>query len=174
MNLHGFYFITDRKISTKGDVEAVIDALDGGASVVQYREKELTTNEMVETAKKIRAVTSGRAVFLVNDRVDVALASDADGVHVGQDDMTIEDARRILGKGKVIGVTVHDVDEAVEAEAAGADYVAASPIFPTSTKEDAGVPSGTALVQDIKDSVEVPVAAIGGISERNVDSVIKQ
>jgi len=173
MGLRGFYFITDRKLSAKSDVDCVRDALDGGTSVIQYREKDFSTREMIEAAKEMRNLASGRAILLINDRVDVALACGADGVHLGQDDMPLEDARRILGKGKMIGVTVRDVEEAVLAEAEGADYVGASPIFSTTTKKDAGIPSGPQLVADIKESIDIPVAAIGGINEKNVDSVLE-
>lgn len=173
MKLRGFYFITDRKLSTKNDLDAVSEAISGGAALVQYREKDLTTKEMMEKAKEIRVITGGRALLIINDRVDIALAVGADGVHLGIDDMFIEDARALLGRKKIIGATVHDVEEAVDAEAQGADYVGVSPIFATTTKKDAGVPSGPELIKEIKESVDIPVAAIGGISEKNVDSVIE-
>ena len=173
MKLRGFYFITDRKLSTKNDLDAVSEAISGGAALVQYREKDLTTKEMMEKAKEIRVITGGRALLIINDRVDIALAVGADGVHLGIDDMSIEDARALLGRKKIIGATVHDVEEAVDAEAQGADYVGVSPIFATTTKKDAGVPSGPELIKEIKESVDIPVAAIGGISEKNVDSVIE-
>jgi thiamine-phosphate pyrophosphorylase len=173
MKLRGFYFITDRKLSAKGDTDAVRDALEGGAKIVQYREKDLSTRKMVEVAEELRSITSGRALLIINDRIDVAMAAGADGVHLGQDDMNIEDARRILGRKSIIGVTVHDADEAVKAETEGASYVGASPIFPTATKLDAGLPSGPKLIREIKEVVEIPVAAIGGINEKNVGSVIE-
>jgi len=172
MKLRGFYFITDRVLCKVSCADAVRKALDGGASVVQYREKDLDTLDMVETAKEIRTITSGRALFIINDRVDVALASGADGVHLGQDDMNIEDARRVLGSGKIIGVTVHNLDDALEAEKHGADYLGVSPIFPTSTKKDAGPAAGLNLIKTIKSSTKLPCVAIGGINESNVDAVI--
>lgn len=147
--------------------------MGGGAVAVQYREKELPRGEMVKVARKLRKICSGKALFIINDLVDVALEVGADGVHLGQGDMDLKEARRILGPGKVIGVTVHDVAEAVKAEEDGADYVGASPIFATTTKPDAGEPAGLKLIKDIKARVSILVAAIGGINESNIDSVIE-
>ncbi len=170
--MRGFYFITARRLSTKPDLDAVADAVDGGAKIIQYREKHLPKNEMIKIAKKMKGICAGKALFIVNDDVDVAAASGADGVHLGQDDAKIREARKTLGKDKVIGVTVHDVEEALEAEKEGADYLGASPIFSTTTKKDAGKPSGTLLIREIKKAVDLPVAAIGGINEQNIDEVI--
>ena len=172
MRLRGFYFITDSGLCRKSDQDAVSAAVEGGCSVVQYREKNLTSRAMIHVAGRIREITRGRAVFLVNDRVGIAMAVDADGVHLGQEDTPLEDARRLLGKGKIIGVTVHNVVEAVAAKAAGADYLAVSPIFQTTTKADAGKPAGVQLIRDVKAAVDLPVAAIGGINEANVDQVM--
>jgi len=170
--MRGFYFITDRGLSTKDDVAAAEDAVAAGAKVVQYREKQLSHEEKVSVAGKIKKVCAGKALFIINNDVDVALEVDADGVHLGQDDMPVSEAREILGDDKIIGVTVHDVAEAVEAEEGGADYVGASPIYSTSTKPDAGEPSGLKLICDVKEAVDIPVAAIGGINESNIDEVV--
>jgi len=171
--LSGFYFISDRMLCQVSDADAVRQALEGGAKVVQYREKDLMFEDMVRTAKNIRLLCSGRALFFVNDDVEVALACDADGVHIGQHDMSLKTARYLLGKDKLIGVTVHSVEEAKAADAGGADYVAVSPVFETRTKADAGAPVGLQMIKDVKAAVSMPVAAIGGIDESNVDSVIK-
>jgi thiamine-phosphate pyrophosphorylase len=171
--LRGFYFITDRALCGKSDVEAVKEALEGGSTVVQYREGELDRAEKARVARKIRLMCSGRATFIINDDIDLALEVGADGVHIGQGDMTVKTARYLLGRDKLIGVTVHTVEEAVAADKAGADYVAASPIFATSTKADAGEPAGVELIEEVKSVVHIPVAAIGGINEQNVDKVLK-
>lgn len=172
MALRGFYFITDRVLSSKPDAEAVRDAVEGGCCVVQYREKRLPTRDMIETSFKLKEIVSEKAYFLINDRVDVALAVNADGVHLGQEDMPLKHARRILC-GRIIGVTVHNIAEALSAEKSGADYLGVSPIFKTTTKDDAGKPVGLEMIREIKAAVDLPLAAIGGINEFNVDSVIE-
>ncbi len=123
--------------------------------------------EALELKKLARA-----SLFLVNDRLDIALAIEADGVHIGQDDMPYSTARQLLGRGPVIGVTVHSLEEALIAEQDGADYLGVSPIFPTRTKADAGAPSGTALLAEIKKAVRIPVVAIGGITLSNAADVV--
>ena len=114
----------------------------------------------------------GRAIFIVNDRIDVALAVDADGVHIGQEDMPFTIARRLLGPDKIIGLTVHNVGEAEEAERLGADYIGLSPVFSTGTKQDAGAPCGIPMVRTVRERVRLPVVAIGGITRENVAGVI--
>jgi thiamine-phosphate pyrophosphorylase len=109
---------------------------------------------------------------LINDRVDVALAVDADGVHLGQDDMQFKVAKRLLGD-KIIGLTVHNVEEAIDAEKTGADYVGLSPIFTTSTKKDAGKACGISMIEKVKSEVNLPIVAIGGINKDNIKEVIK-
>ncbi|MFH1835559.1 MAG: thiamine phosphate synthase [Methanobacteriota archaeon] len=175
MNLEfDLYFITDRGLSLKPDVEVVADALTGGVSVVQYREKEYYTEKMVETALMIKKLCSEKkCLFLVNDRIDVALACDADGVHLGQDDMPYQIARRLLGPDKIIGITVRDVGKALDAEKAGADYLGVSPIYTTSTKLDAGEPGGLNLMREVKSAVKIPCVGIGGINESNMIDVLK-
>ena len=128
---------------------------------------------MVSEAAEIKRICSDKAIFLINDRLDVALAVDADGVHIGQDDMPIETARRLLGENKVIGLTVHNTDEAIEAEKKGADYVGLSPIFDTATKKDAGDGIGPDKIKEVKSAVKIPVVAIGGINKENCESVIQ-
>ncbi len=170
--MRGFYFITDRGLASTDDIESVRQAVEGGASIIQYREKELEFPEMEAICKKMADICRGRTIFIVNDHVELAKASGADGVHVGQDDMALIRAREVLGPAAIIGVTVHDIDEAKKAVECGADYLGASPIYETSTKADAGRPSGLKLIEDIKRELDIPVAAIGGISRSNVDEVI--
>jgi len=151
----------------------VREAVAAGCRIIQYREKEKSTREMVEEARRIRDICSGRAVFLVNDRIDVALAVDADGVHIGQEDMPFGDARRLLGEGKIIGLTTHDVEESREAERLGADYIGLSPIYVTGTKKDAGAACGIGMIGRVRASVGLPIVAIGGINRGNVEEVIR-
>jgi len=168
-----FYLVTDSGLSKQGTFSDVQDAVASGCRIVQYREKNKSTKEMVAEALQIKAICRDEALFLVNDRIDVALAVDADGVHIGQDDMPIDIARAILGADKVIGLTVHNTSEATEAEKSGADYVGLSPIFDTATKSDAGKGIGTERIKDVKNAINIPIVAIGGINKENCKSVIE-
>jgi len=172
MNNFDLYIITDSKLTRKTILDDVKQALASGVRIIQYREKEKSTKDMVNEANKIKKLCEGKATFLINDRIDVALASDADGVHLGQDDMPYEVARKILGN-KIIGLTVHNVKEAINAEKIGADYLGVSPIFQTTTKLDAGKPAGLNLIEEIKKVTNIPLVGIGGINLDNVSSVIK-
>ena len=111
-------------------------------------------------------------LFIVNDEIDIALAAGADGVHLGNDDMPYEIARKLLGKDKIIGLTVHNLEEAMQAQEAGADYIGVSPVFETKTKPDAGIPGGLNLIMEIKSNIKIPFVAIGGINENNIKSVL--
>lgn len=168
-----FYLVTDSGLSKKGTLSDVREAVESGCRIVQYREKNKSTKEMVEEASEIKRICSGRAIFLVNDRIDIALAVDADGVHIGQDDMPIKTARKLLGEDKIIGLSVHDREEAIRAEKTGADYVGLGPIFDTATKKDAGEGIGPHNIREVKDSINIPVVAIGGINNENSESVIR-
>jgi len=168
----GYYFITDAGLSLAGNISDVRNALLAGVKFVQYRAKHLSTKEMYAEAFKLRKMCR-KATFLVNDRLDIALAVDADGIHLGQDDLPYRLARKLLGKKKIIGVTVHSVKEAKGAQRLGADYLGVSPIFSTSTKQDAGKAVGVALLKNIKEEVSIPVVAIGGINLSNADRVIR-
>jgi len=170
----GLYFITDRNLTKKTIMSDVISAINAGVKIVQYREKDLSTKEMYQEAKVIREITKDKNVILIiNDRIDIALAVDADGVHIGQDDMPFEIARKILGEDKIIGLTVHNTDEAILGEKLGANYLGVSPIFATSTKKDAGKPAGIELIKNVKKIVKTPLVAIGGINYENVDEILK-
>jgi thiamine-phosphate pyrophosphorylase len=172
MNFRGFYFITDGALTKRGIVEDARAAVSGGAAIVQYREKSKDTGPMAVEAKELKGICRGKALFLINDRVDVALAVDADGVHLGQTDMDYQSARRLLGE-KIIGVTIHSLRGAKEAEAMGADYVGLSPIFATATKPDAGKAVGLRTLKEVCDSVSIPVVAIGGITLENARGVME-
>ncbi|RXA19879.1 thiamine phosphate synthase [Methanosarcina sp. MSH10X1] len=168
-----FYLVTDSGLSKKGTLSDVREAVESGCRIVQYREKARSTKAMVEEASEIKRICSGRAIFLVNDRIDVALAVDADGIHIGQDDMPIEMARRLLGENKIIGLSVHNREEAIRAEKAGADYIGLGPIFDTATKKDAGEGIGPLKIRELKAAIQLPVVAIGGINKENCQSVIQ-
>ena len=173
LNEIDFYLVTDSGLSRNGTLTDVKQALDAGCRIVQYREKQKSTKEMIEEAYKIKNICGTRAIFLVNDRVDVTMAVDADGVHIGQDDMPYEIARELLGMEKIIGVTVHDVEESFEAGNAGADYIGLSPIFETGTKKDAGIACGTSMIERVREELSLPIVAIGGIDKKNAGEVIR-
>jgi len=168
--IKGYYFITDSSLTRRGIFEDVKLALSCGVSVFQYREKNKSSFQMHTEAVKLKKLCRN-VLFLINDRIDIALSSGADGVHLGQDDMPLKIARKILKK-KIIGVTVHNVKEAIEAEKNGADYLGLSPIFQTSTKKDAGKPCGVEMIKKVKGSVRIPVVAIGGITPENAPQVV--
>ncbi len=163
------YTVTDRSW-LKGDALAahVEKAILGGATCIQMREKELEFSSFVAEAKKIKTVTDAYQIpFIINDHVEVALAVDADGVHLGQGDEAIYNARKKLGKNKIIGISAHTVDLALAAEEGGADYIGVGAVFPTMTKNDADfVPAP--VLKEICASVRIPVVAIGGISAQNL------
>ncbi|MBF0494194.1 MAG: thiamine phosphate synthase, partial [Candidatus Omnitrophica bacterium] len=140
--------------------------------VVQYRCKDKETAFLIKEAGELRRLCRGKK-FIINDRVDVALATDADGVHLGQKDMPYKTARKILGPGKVIGISVSSLQEAVKAEKEGASYLGVGPIFATGTKKDAGEPTGLKLLKKIKKNCKLPVVAIGGINLSNAAAVVK-
>ncbi len=167
-----FYLVTDSGLSKNGTLSDVEKAVAAGCIIIQYREKSVSTKDMIFEARQIKEICGDTTIFLVNDRVDVARAVDADGVHIGQDDMPIDIARELLGQDRIIGLTVHNVEEAQEAERSGADYVGLSPIFNTSTKKDAGDGIGTQSIRDVKDAIKIPVVAIGGINKQNAESVV--
>lgn len=168
-----FYFITDSKLTKKDIFFDVYGAIDAGCKIVQYREKECETRVLINNAKKIKVLCKNKAIFLINDRIDIAMVVDADGVHLGQEDMPLEFARIVLGNKKIIGLTVHNVKEALEAQKNGADYIAISPVFKTTTKKNAGESCGTVMIKNIKEKVNLPIVAIGGINKDNITQVIK-
>jgi thiamine-phosphate pyrophosphorylase len=146
-------------------------ALKAGAGWIQYREKEKSRREIYHEALRLRGLTQGAgAMFVVNDHADIALAVDADGVHLGQDDLPLSEARKMLGK-RIIGISTHSLPEAMQAAWGGADYIGFGPVFHTSTKE-AGEPKGVEMLREIKRHVKIPVVAIGGISPENLSEVL--
>ena len=169
------YLVTDRGLSLgRSTADIVQAAVAGGATCVQLREKSCGTREFMAEARAVRAILAGTGVPLViNDRVDVALAVGADGVHLGQSDMPVADARRLTGPDMLIGVSAECVEDAVRAEAEGADYVGVSPVFSTPTKTDTAPALGLAGVAAIRAAVSLPLVGIGGIGPANAESVIR-
>ncbi len=167
------YVITDRRFARGRLLTGIVaQAIAGGAGVIQLRDKESSAKELVQTGLALRNVTCKTGtLFIVNDRVDVAMVVDADGAHLGQDDLPPIYARRIMGSKKIIGVSVGSVAEAIQAVADSADYISVGSIFPTQTKPDAGGAVGTQLITQIKNAVDIPVVAIGGITADNIAQV---
>ncbi len=171
--IEGLYVITDCVLRPdRSHVDIAKAALAGGARTVQLRDKTSPLSRVLEEGREIRRLTrEAGALFIVNDRVDVALVLDADGVHLGPDDFPPAEARRLLGAERIIGVSVNSVQEAEDALQAGASYLGVGAIFATTTKADAGVPIGLERLREIKQATPLPVVAIGGISLNNIRSV---
>lgn len=176
MRIPAIYPIIDDSIATFNRIEETAEAIiAGGAKVIQLRAKGFSSKEFLESARIIRNITKDRdAIFIVNDRVDVALLSNADGVHLGQDDIPAREARRLLGKDKIIGWSTHNVREAAEAERLPVDYISFGPVFPTKTKLDAQMPKGIRGLAEVRKVVSIPIVAIGGIAETNMIHVFRQ
>ena len=170
---YSLYLVTDRDcLDGKELVATVEQALRGGATVVQVREKHLSTLEFFQVTSRIKSITDKYGVpLIVNDRADIALAVDAAGLHIGQEDLPLAVARRLLGPDKIIGVSASTLEEALQAQEQGADYLGVGAVFPTNTKDDADSVSLAAL-QSIKEQVRIPVVAIGGINRSNVQAVM--
>ncbi len=171
--IHGLYVIIDLKVA-RGDVSKITeDVIKGGANLIQLRAKEVSTSEFLRAGTEIeRICRKSGTPFIINDRVDVALALDSDGVHLGQDDMPVSIARKLIGRKKLIGLSVHSLEEAKSSYLEKPDYIGVGPVFFTRTKTSAGSPVGTELIRDIKKEVNIPLVAIGGINTENVDEVI--
>ena len=172
---YSLYLVTDAGLSRgRSQRDIVSAAIRGGVTVVQYREKNLPTRQMIEAALELRALCRQHAIpFIVNDRVDVALAVGADGVHVGQEDMPAALARRLIGPTRLLGVSAENSAEARQAQVDGADYIGASPIFATPTKPDAPRPMGIEGLRELARVCTIPVVAIGGMNASNAALVLR-
>ncbi len=166
------YIILDKSlIGRKSEVDIASRVIEGGATIIQLRDKLSNDQQLIKVGTKLRKITRKNKVSLIiNDRVDIALAVDADGVHLGQEDLPLKFARRLIGK-MIIGVSTHSLAQAKRAEKEGADYIAIGPIFRTSSKPER-MPVGTAIISRIKKEVKVPLVAIGGIKPDNIKKVI--
>jgi thiamine-phosphate pyrophosphorylase len=161
------YLVTDKSDDVKKFLKTIEEGIKGGVSVVQIREKTADTLDFYNLALKVKEITTRYNVpLIINDRVDVALAIDADGVHVGQSDMPCDVTRRLVGPDKIVGVSAATIDEAKKAEKDGADYIGSGAVFPTATKDDAPKITKKDL-KEISDSINIPVVAIGGITLEN-------
>lgn len=174
MKLNGsrlrLYAVTDRAWAADEDalMDQIAAAIDGGAGIVQLREKHLDHDAFLKEAKRFVALCREKgAVSIINDDVDIALAADADGVHVGQEDLAAGRAREVLGPDKIVGVSAHNVTEALAAQAAGADYLGVGAAFSTGTKTDAK-PITRETIRAVTAAVEIPAVAIGGITRENL------
>jgi len=169
----GLCFITDRDSCDLTCIEMAHIAMRAGVKWIQLRDKHRDRGCLYRNALHLRNITREYgAVLIVNDYVDIAAAVDADGVHLGQEDLPLREARKVLGPKRIIGISTHSRDEAMRAEKEGADYIGFGPIYDTTTK-DAGVPRGTDPLKEVSSSVKIPVVAIGGISGDFVEEVIE-
>lgn len=171
---YSLYLVTDRfflkDISLK---KAVEEAILGGTTFVQLREKDISSRQFYLYAKEVKEVTDYYKVpFVINDRIDIAQAVNADGVHLGQKDLPLQIARNILGEDKIIGISAGNVKEAIEAEENGADYIGIGTVFFTGTKKDINEPIGLEGLREISSKVSIPKVAIGGINEGNTKDII--
>jgi thiamine-phosphate pyrophosphorylase len=175
------YVLTDRRAAEKSGVAGERDLVDvvraairGGATAIQLRDKGASTRDQIELGCALLAVTRPAGVpLIVNDRIDVALGIDADGAHVGQDDMPAPLARRLLGPERILGVSAGTVEEALQAQRDGADYLGTGDVYGTPTKADAGVPIGVDGLAEVVRAVSIPVVAIGGIKPDNAAAAIQ-
>jgi thiamine-phosphate pyrophosphorylase len=172
---YSLYLVTDRNLAQGRPVSEVVrQAVRGGVTVVQLREKDAPGRFFLEEARRLKELLAEyRVPLIINDRVDVALAADADGVHLGQDDLPLEAGRALLGPDKVIGISVSTVTEAEAAAAGGADYLGVSAIFATPTKTDTPPPVGLEGVARLRAVVNLPLVGIGGLNPTNAAAVIR-
>ena len=168
------YVLTDRPISGRTHEDQAEAALRGGATAIQLREKSMPAGDIVAIGRRIAAICRRwNALFIVNDRADVAVECGAGGVHVGPDDLAVPAARRIVGDGRIVGASTGTVDGARRAQAEGADYLGVGSVFATSAKSDAGEPIDIAGLAEIIHAVTIPVVGIGGITADNAAAVLR-
>ena len=172
---YSLYLVTDRGLARgRTNLEIVRAAVYGGATVVQLREKDCSTRDFIEQALTIKDFLKARGIpMIINDRVDVAQAVKADGVHLGQTDMPLEMAKGILGDSMIIGISAESLQDAIEAEKGGADYLGVSPIYATPTKTDTAPPLGLGGLRAIHKAVRLPLVGIGGLNKDNSADVIR-
>lgn len=167
---YSVYLVTDTGMCSRENLIAVCEkAIDGGATVIQLREKDISSKDFYAEAVALKKLCDRREVpLLINDRADIALAVDADGIHIGNGDIPLEAARQILGDDKIIGYSAGSVSEAIYAEKNGADYLGVGAVFPTSTKDDAEN-IGIDMLCKVRKAVNIPIVGIGGINGDNID-----
>jgi len=167
------YLVTDRGIVGGRDfLKAIAEALEGGVTLLQLREKEISSADFYRLAVQVKELAHAyRVPLIINDRLDIALAIDADGLHIGQDDLPLAVARRLLGPDKILGYSVSTLEEARYGEENGADYLGAGPVYWTGSKSDIGETIGLTGLQQIKQAVAIPVVGIAGIGAANLPAV---
>jgi thiamine-phosphate pyrophosphorylase len=172
LDIPPLYAILDpEQIADRDVVNVLHDLLAGGARFLQLRVKKLPASDFFDLARRARTESRPYGCrLIVNDRVDIALACDADGVHLGQEDLPLSVGRKLIGD-KIIGISTHDLDQAREAERGGADYIGFGPMFGTSTKETGYTARGVEMLRQIRENINLPIVAIGGINEQNVEQV---
>ncbi len=172
---YGLYLVTDRNLTLGRDLLHVIEeAIIGGVSMVQLREKKCSSREFYNIAVKVAQLTKKYNIpLLINDRLDIALAVNAQGLHIGQSDLPYSIARKILGKDAIIGLSVESVQDAIDAEGLDVDYLGISPVFSTNTKTDIAQPLGLEGIKEIKRLSSHKLVAIGGINLQNTNDIIK-
>ena len=168
------YALTDSRLSLGRSTKAVVESmLLAGIRLIQYREKDKSKGEMLQECRMLREMTrAAGCCFIVNDHVDIAMLCDADGVHVGQDDISPADARRLMGPGRIIGVSTHSWPQAEAAIAGGADYLGVGPVYATDTKKE-GVPVGLEYVREVAVKSSIPFTPIGGINRHTLPEVVR-
>ena len=165
--------VTDRKRCGGRPIEDIVDqAVSGGVNLVQLREKDLSSRELLTLSIKIRAITSGRALLFINDRVDIAMVCNADGVQLGEEGLPIREVRKLVGKDMLIGRSVHSITSAETAQENGADLLVVGTIFETASHPE-GTLAGLSLIEEITRTVVIPIVGIGGITEENASDVVK-
>jgi len=169
------YALTDSRLSLGRSVIAVVDALLlAGIRIIQYREKQLKSGAMLQECQILRRMTlEAQACFIINDHADIAMLCQADGVHVGQEDIPVPALRALLGPDKIIGLSTHSPEEGLAAASAGADYIGVGPLFATQTKEDACAPVGLEYLDWAAANSTLPFVAIGGIKRHNIGDVVR-
>ena len=168
------YVILDAALLTIPETECARQLVDAGVRVLQYRHKEASSRELLENAKKLSLALVPRGVtFVVNDRADVAALAGASGVHVGQEDLAVEDARAVVGPGRLVGVSTHNGAQFEQAAGTSADYIAVGPIFSTSTKSNPDPVVGTEFIRQVRPLTDKPIVAIGGITLERAAEVVR-
>ena len=171
--IKGIYLILDQQYADRDIASIAIDAIDAGVDVLQYREKRLSKKDALNMAERLRRITTGTGIpLIINDDPALALAVDADGVHLGQDDIPVHVARRIIGEDKIIGLSTHSYHEAMEAISYDINYIGFGPVFASATKM-VTAPLGAQEISRLRDVISIPIIAIGGISEGNIADVIR-
>lgn len=172
---YSLYLVTDRSLARgRSTREIITSAVDGGVTIVQLREKDCSTREFIEQALTLKDFLEARGIpLIINDRVDVAQAVAADGVHLGQTDMPLELAKKILGDAMIIGISAESLEDAIAAEKGGADYLGVSPIYATPTKTDTAPALGLKGLRKIRNAVRLPLVGIGGLNKSNSAEVIR-